>query len=304
MVIRRRPRDTWKHTRWTYRRRAMTHYAQAAVAAVPVIVGLVTLSILAASLLVIIGELVVFVMLPHLPSFRRHVDACLERDACLAAASARSALLVRMDAQHQRELEQLEDLAARVRNTSACTGDGTSREEWLGVDRLLAAFVRLAIAHRESCTAFDIARGYALEAQLAEAEMTRVNAVDEERAWTERRLAILLDRRQTWRRARHEQAVLEAELATIGELVRWMFEQSALGRSVDAQAEVVDAVNAAASSGPVLRELAAIEGCVHVDPEILRLGRRGPAVANLHSSSTSTPSGPTPSPTTPQALAC
>jgi hypothetical protein len=281
----------------------MTHYAQAAVAAVPVIVGLVTLSIIAAALLVVIGELVVFVMLPHLPSFRRHVDASLERDACLEAACARSALLARMDVQHQRELEQLEDLASRVRGTSSGTGDGTSREEWLGIDRLLAAFVRLAIAHRDSCSAFDNARGYALEAQIAEVEMTRIHAIDEQRTWAERRLAILLDRRQTWRRARYEQTVLEAELATIGELVRWMFEQSAFGRSVDAQAEVVDAVNAAANSGPVLRELAALEGCEPIDPEILRLGRRGAAEASLQSS-TSTPTGPTPAPTTPQALAC
>lgn len=308
MVIRRRPRKTWKHTRWTYHRRAMTHYAQAAVAAVPVIVGLVTLSILAAALLVVVGELVVFVMLPHLPAFRRHVDATLDRDACLQAAATRSALLSRMDVQHQRELERLEDLASRVRGTGSGSGDTTSREEWLGVDRLLAAFVRLAIAHRDSSVAFDTTTGYALEVQLAEVETMRVRAVDEQRTWAERRLAILLDRRQTWRRARYEQSVLAAELATIGELVRWMYEQSALGRSVDAQAEVVDAVNAAANSGPVLRELAALEGCEPVDPEVLRLGRRGAAECTMQTiQSPLQPSQPTAVstvPGSPQALAC
>jgi len=305
MVIRRRPRETWKHTRWTYHRRAMTHYAQAAVAAVPVIIGLVTLSILAAAFLVVVGEIVVFALLPHLPAFRRHVDASLERDACLRAAATRSSLLMRMDVQHQRELERLEDLAARVRGASSGTGERTSREEWLGIDRLLAAFVRLAIAHRDSCAAFDATSGYVLEMQLAEVESIRMRAEGEQRTWAERRLAILLDRRQTWRRARNEQSVLAAELATIGELVRWMFEQSALGRSVDAQTEVLDAVNAAASSGPVLRELAALEGCEPVDPEVLRLGRRGPVETIRPMSMPTSPSAAvTPSTTSRQALAC
>jgi hypothetical protein len=311
MVIRRRPRETWKHSRWTYHRRAMTHYAQAAVAALPVIVGLITLSILAAAFLVVVGEVVVFLALPHLPAFRRHVDAALDRDACLRAAAARSVLLTRMDIQHQRELEHLEELALRVRGATSATGDTTSREEWLGIDRLLAAFVRLAIAYRESCSSFDTSGGYTLEMQIAEVEMARVRAEGEQRAWAERRLAILLDRRQTWRRARQEQAVLAAELATVGELVRWMFEQSAYGRSVDAQAEVLDAVNAAANSGSVLRELAALQGSEPVDPEIFRLGRRGAADAmspsvTLPSAMPTTPStvvtagGPPP----PQALAC
>jgi len=287
----------------------MTHYAQAAVAAVPVIVGLVTLSILAAAFLVVVGELVVFVLLPHLPAFRRHVDASLDRDACLRAAAARSTLLSRMDLQHQRELEQLEELASRVRGTTSGTGDTTSREEWLGIDRLLAAFVRLAIAHRDSCAAFDGAGGYAIEAQLAEVESTRVRADGEQRTWAERRMAVLLDRRETWRRARYEQAVLAAELGTIGELVRWMFEQSALGRSVDAQAEVIDAVNAAANSGPVLRELAALEGCEPIDPEILRLGRRGAADSSMQTMQPMQPNVQTsqqaaPPPGSPQTLAC
>jgi hypothetical protein len=303
MVIRRRPRETWKHTRWTYRRRAMTHYAQAAVAAVPVIVGLVTLSILAAALLVVVGEVLVFALLPHLPAFRRHVDATLDRDACLQAAAVRSTLLARMDVQHQRELEQLEDLASRIRKDSS--GESTSSsQEWLGIDRLLAAFVRLAIAHRDSCSAFHAAGGYELEAQIAEVETMRIRAVDEQRVWAERRLAILLDRRDTWCRARHEQLVLAAELATIGELVRWMFEQSALGRSVDAQSEVIDAVNAAANSGPVLRELAALDGSEPVDPEILRLGRRGAADPAMQPSLGASQSIGTPGPGSPQALAC
>ncbi len=310
MVIRRRPRETWKHSRWTYHRRAMTHYAQAAVAALPVIVGLITLSILAAAFLVVVGEVVVFLALPQLPAFRRHVDAALDRDACLRAAAARSALLARMDTEHQHELERLEDLALRVRGATSGTGDTTSREEWLGIDRLLAAFVRLAIAYRESCSSFDISGGYTLEMQIAEVETVRVRAEGEQRTWAERRLAILLDRRQTWRRARMEQDVLAAELATVGELVRWMFEQSAYGRSVDAQAEVVDAVNAAANSGSVLRELAALEGSEPVDPEIFRLGRRG---AEAMPPSATVPSGMATSPSTvvttggpppPQALAC
>jgi hypothetical protein len=141
--------------------------------------------------------------------------------------------------------------------------------------------------------------------QIAELEAVRLAVTDEQRAWAERRMAILIDRRQTWRRARNEQAVLAAELSTIAELVRWMYEQSALGRSVDAQAEVADAINAAVNSGPVLRELAALDGCEPVDPEILRLGRRGQA-ENMAAAAQATSSQATitPSVVTPQALAC
>lgn len=311
MVIRRRPRETWKHTRWTYRRRAMTHYAQAAVAAVPIIVGLVTLSVMAALILVLAGELLVFVLLPHVSAFRKQVDANLDRDACLRAATARAVLLSRMDAHHQRELERLEDLAGRVRVSSALEEDAaTSEEEWLGLDGLLAVFVRLAIAHRDSAAAFHSTGGFEIEVQIAEVEEMCAKTADDERAWAERRLAILHDRRQTWRRARMEQNVLTSEMATISELVQWMYEQSALGRCVDAHSEVVTAVTTAAKSGTVLRELAALDGSEPVDPEVLRLGRRG-ALENLAAAQAASMSGsqgaaeatsPTGAP--PQALAC
>jgi hypothetical protein len=313
MVIRRRPRETWKHTRWTYRRRAMTHYAQAAVAAVPIIVGLVTLSVMAALLLVLAGELLVFVLLPHVPGFRKQVDAMLDRDACLRAATSRALLLSRMDVHHQRELERLEDLAGRVRMSSALDEDGaTSEEEWLGLDGLLAVFVRLAIAHRDSSTAFHSTGGFEIEVQIAEVEELCAKTSEDERAWAERRLAILHDRRQTWRRARMEQNVLASELATISELVQWMYEQSALGRCVDAHSDVVAAVTTAAKSGAVLRELAALDGSEPVDPEVLRLGRRGAlenlaaAQASLASTQVSSDgSSPGTGPHgTPQALAC
>jgi hypothetical protein len=289
----------------------MTHYAQAAVAAVPIIVGLVTLSVMAALFLVLIGELVVFVLLPHVPAFRQQVDANLDRDACLRAASSRAVLLSRMDAHHQRELERLEDLAARVRASSALEADGaTSEEEWLGLDGLLAVFVRLAIAHRDSAAAFHSTGGFEIEVQIAEVEEICARTSEDERAWAERRLAILRDRRQTWRRARMEQNVLTSEMATISELIQWMYEQSALGRCVDAHSEVVAAVTTAAKSGATLRELAALDGSEPVDPEVLRLGRRGAleSLAAAQAGLASTGPSETPSPTGPhapaQALAC
>lgn len=273
MMIRRRPRHPWKHTYWTYRRRALTHYAQTAVAALPIAVGVVTLSLAAAVLLLIAGEMLLFMVLPKMPGFRKQVDASLERAACIRAALSRAALLGRMEGHYQRELEQLEDLAGRVRGSSSSDGSSTS-EEWLGLDNLLAVFVRLAIAHRDSASAFPPAGGFELDGQISELEMAHASTSGEPQAWTERRLAILRDRRDTWCRAREEQMILAAELATIGELVRWMYEQSALGRSVDAHSEVQDAVAACSRNGSVLREIAALDGSEPVDPDVLRLGRR------------------------------
>jgi hypothetical protein len=272
MMIRRRPRQSWKHTHWTYRRRALTHYAQTAVAALPIAVGVVTLSLAAAILLLVAGELLLFMLLPRMPGFRKQVDASLERAACMRAALSRAALLGRMDGSYQRELEQLEDLAGRVRGNN--TFDNPTTEEWLGLDNLLAVFVRLAIAHRDSASAFPPSGGFELEVQIAELETVHSRSMGEPRAWAERRLAILRDRRDTWCRAREEQAVLAGELSTIGELVRWMYEQSALGRCFDAHCEVQDAVAACSRNGAVLRELAALDGEGPVDPDVLRLGRR------------------------------
>jgi len=279
MATIRRAREAWKHPSWTYRSRALTHGAQSAVVAAPMVVGFATLSIVAALAAVVAAELFVLVILPHLPGFRRTVDACIERASCARAAASRTVLFARMWDGHRRELEQLEDLAARVRAASGTEGEGD--EEWLGFDHLLAAYVKLAIAHRENAIAFHPACEAQLDVQIADLERRRVDATGDVAACVARRLQILRDRYETWQRARYERSLLEEELATIAELVRWMYEQAALGRSGEAHAGIADAIENSARNGPVLREVAA---ALSVDPgvdlEVLKLGRtsaRGPA---------------------------
>jgi len=275
MVIRRRSAGPWKHAAWTYRRRALTHYSQTAALLVPLVGFALTLSFAAALLLLIGAEVLVIVALPNLVGFRRRVDASLERAACLNAAAPLAGLLARMGDAHRRELEELEVLAAQVRTTTALErGQG---DEWLGLDDLLARFVGLAIAHRESASAFDADGDRKLAAQIAELEgaLAVANpALGATSAWTARRLAILRHRRQTWVRARDERALLCAELATIAEIVRWTHEQAALGRSAAAHAGLIDAVGHCAKNGAALRELSALQGSDCVDPDLVRLGWR------------------------------
>jgi hypothetical protein len=217
----------------------------------------------------------VFVVLglPKLGGFRQRVDASLDRAARLEAATSLAALLARMGEEHRRELEELQVLAAQVRTTTALErGQG---DEWLGLDDLLARFVRLAIAHRESTASFDAEGDRKLAAQIAELEGTLAVAAlgaTSATAWTARRLAILRHRRQTWVRAQDERAVLSEELATIAEIVRWTYEQAALGRSAAAHAGLIEAVGHCAKNGAALRELSALQGSDCGDPDLLRLG--------------------------------
>jgi hypothetical protein len=215
----------------------------------------------------------VIVALPTLAGFRQRVDASLDRAVRLNAAAALATVLARMGEAHRRELEELQVLAAHVRTTTALErGQG---DEWLGLDDLLARFVHLAIAHRESTSSFDAEGDRKLAAQIADLEGTlAVAALDATAAtaWTARRLAILRHRRQTWVRARDERAVLSEELATIAEIVRWTYEQAALGRSAAAHAGLIDAVGHCAKNGAALRELSALQGSDCGDPDLLRLG--------------------------------
>src|SRR4051812_7540911 len=104
----RRIEEPWRHPRWVYRRRAITHIAQTGVAAIPLAIGALTLSLASAILFFLAAELIVLLLLPNLAGFRRRVDATIEGAVCEHAALTRAELLGRMDEKHRRELDQLE----------------------------------------------------------------------------------------------------------------------------------------------------------------------------------------------------
>jgi hypothetical protein len=271
MVIRRHSGQPWKHTIWTYRRCALTHYVQIAPIVAAVVFGALTLSIAFAALLLIGGALLGVLLLPNLAVFRQSVDDRLLRDAQARAVTARAALVIRMSAEHRREFERLEDLMSRVRAATAMEQAG--HDEWLGLDGLLALYVRLAIAHQENAAAFEATTDVDLDMSIASLSAPSANA--DVAARDAERLAILRDRQETRRFAREERALIAAELSSISETVRWTYEQCALGRSSEAHSGVVDAIAQCRGHGQLLRELAALGSQGPIDSEVLRLGWAG-----------------------------
>jgi hypothetical protein len=254
-----------------YWRRALTHYIQIVSLGVAIILYFVSSSFLCSLGFLLMAEAFILLGLTRLTSFRREVDEVTHRAACTLAAAVRTATLSRMSDEHRRELERLEALATRTR--SIATVDGmSSGDDWLGLDTLLASFVRLAIAYRESAVAFDTAAETALLQYLAAQGAARPSSgpVAAVRA---QRLAIMRGRVDSLQRAREERELIAEELATISETVRWTHEQAALGRSTEAHAGVAEAVASCARSGTALRELSELQGQGPIDPDMLRLGR-------------------------------
>lgn len=86
----------------------------------------------------------------RLPAFRRRVDRRVDELEAAKAAEQREADLARMSASHAREVHALEALIARSRGSAARRGAGERAlaAPQLDVDRMVAAYVRLAITHR------------------------------------------------------------------------------------------------------------------------------------------------------------
>jgi hypothetical protein len=253
-----------------YWRRALTHYVQIVSLGTAIILYFISSSFLCTLGFLLLAEAGIMLGLTRVKRFRREVDEAAHRAACTLASAVRTATLARMTDDHRRELERLEALATRTRSITAV--ENTSSDDWLGLDALIASFVRLAIAYRESATAFDTATEAALLDYLNAASRAAPGSgpVASVRA---QRLAIMRGRVESLRRAREERELIAEELATISETVRWTHEQAALGRSAEAHLGVAEAVASCARSGSTLRELSELQGQGAVDADMLRLGR-------------------------------
>lgn len=267
----------WKHPRSVYWRHVPAHYIQTAAVIVPIAIGAATASLIAALLVFLMGELLLFALLPHVALFRRSIDARIHRAACERAALLRASWLVRMGSEHRSELERLEVLAARIRRASGIPEDTDHGEgcDWLGLDALLATYIDLSIRHAESMAAFSPADDVRLGEQIRELEATapKTEATNLQ-IWTTRRHALLCHRREARRRARDTRALVAEELATIAAVIQWMYEEAAIARATHGQpAGVAARIEAAVDDASAIRELAALRHDDGIDPDVLRLGR-------------------------------
>jgi hypothetical protein len=269
-------RNRSRHESGWYRWHALKHPAQALVFVTPAILATVTVTLLVPLIVLLVSELLVLAILPHCAGFRKSVDERLEAIARAKAAEARVTMLTRINDDHRIELENLERITMLIRERCGQSGEeaATATDDWLGLGRVLAVYVRLAMAYRTSMESFRAVDRLGLAEHIARLETQRITASESTRPWVERRLAIARRRVIASQRAQEECERLAQGLATIGELVRWMYEECVTTRSEAVQAELEEALASWEQSGATLHELSTLCGGVEtVDMDVLALGR-------------------------------
>ncbi len=264
-----------RHERLHYCKHAFKHPMQALVLVTPVILALLTLSMILPLVVMLVAEVIVIAVVPRCAWFRTAVDEQVDRLARAEAAEVRASLLARISDEHRRELENLERLAAQIRERSGQTEERRSAgEDWLGLDRLLGTYVRLAMACRTSVESFRAVDRATLDDHVLTLEAMRIASTDSTRTWIDRRLAIAHRRVAAADRAHDERERLAHGLATIGELVRWMYEECVATRAELVHAELEDALTTWEQNGTTLHELSTLcDGLETVDVDALALGR-------------------------------
>jgi hypothetical protein len=269
MAQNRNDRTGWSHTSGVYRRFTLVHFAYALVLSIPAALMLLALDLELAMVGLLIAEVLAFLLLPHIPWVRRAVDARIDARMRAEASMARSVLLLRMSEAHRRELQSLEKIAAALRERT--DSEGTT-DDCAGVERLIELYVRLAIAHRASCSSLEVVGSNSrLDEELATLE--RASADNRpQREWIERRLAILRMRRDARRAALEEQAAIANDLAMIGDTLRWMQENCAAAGTEGLHADLEFALASRERDASTLRELASLRD-TDFDASVIRLGR-------------------------------
>jgi hypothetical protein len=265
-MAQRSDRTEWKHDSGVYRRFTLVHFTYALVLTIPAALMLLALDLELAMVCLLAAEVLAFLFLPHLAFVRHAVDARLEARAHAEAASARAVLLMRMSEEHRRELNSLEKvvISLRERSDPVCHTD-----DFLGIERLIELYVRLAIAHRSSKTALEAVGAPRIDEEIASLEASLACRFD---ATVEKRLEILRMRREARRAAIDEQIRTSHELALIAHTLRWMEEHCAAASSEQLRSELNFILASRERDATTLRELAALRDS-EFDGAVIRLGR-------------------------------
>ncbi|HVH43499.1 MAG TPA: hypothetical protein VM925_14190 [Labilithrix sp.] len=267
-MAQRTDRTGWKHASGVYRRYTLVHFTYALVLTIPAALMLLALDLEVAMVGLLVAEVLAFLLMPHLGWVRRAVDARIDARMHAEAASARAVLLMRMSEEHRRELNALEKIAAALRERSDTS---TQTDDFLGIERLIELYVRLAIAHRASRSALEIVGKTRLDEEITSLEASLVS--DRPRnACIEKRLGILHMRREARRAAIDEQIALDHELAMIGHTLRWMEEHCAAAGTESLRADLHFALASRERDAATLRELSALRDS-EFDTSVIRLGR-------------------------------
>ena len=270
-MAQRTDRTGWKHSSGVYRRFTLVHFTYALVLTIPAALMLLALDLEAAMVGLLVAEVLAFLLMPHFGWVRRAIDERIDARAHADAASARAVLLMRMSEEHRRELNALEKIAAALRDRSDASAH---TDDFLGIERLIELYVRLAIAHRASRSSLEVVGRTRLDEEIAALESCLVSDRPKNPV-IEKRLGILHMRREARRAALDEQAAIDHELAMIGHTLRWMEEHCAATGTETIRAELDFALASRERDAATLRELAALRD-TEFDTAVIRLGREQP----------------------------
>ena len=266
------------HSTATYVKHAILHPAPHLLAlATAMFFGALCASIVIASVLFMTAELLLLTYVPRVTVFRGYVDAKLFAAKRLAAAQARASLLAKLATNHRRELERLELLVDRIRDTIKLQGSSAQLvvDDYLGLDRLIASYVRLAIAHRASSECLAGTDRAALQEDIRSLEAARHSSAEPVRVLAPRRLAIAVKRAERWDRSREDLDAMAHQLAMLADLVRLTHEQFAAPIDPRPMTEELDrAMEGLDENQGTLRELADfLVAQDSVEPGLLEMGR-------------------------------
>lgn len=227
--------------------------------------GMAVASLISGSVMLLmislVVEVVALITLPRQEFFRRHVNARLAEDELVEAERQREQLLFQMSEEHRRELERLEFLVHRIRNNCAHQHEQVkvALHESLGLDRLLASYVRLGIAHRTSRETLAMTNRRELQGKLERLEVAVRTAPNKRmRHLHDRRRAIAARRAHRWDRNRENLEVIAQQLATISDLIHMIHEQSMTPMDVQAiNVEIDQFIAGMEENEGTLRELTA-----------------------------------------------
>jgi hypothetical protein len=171
-------------------------------------------------------ELLVVCVISRLACYRRLVQQrlyALEVERC---AQERAVLLRQMSDAHRRELTRLEAVVDRIRDIGPLRGVPAQAvvDDCL---RLLASYVRLAIAHTVSRESLAMVDRRALDDEARRLEALSLAGSEEARELARGRLLVLRRRAETWDRSRECMETIAQQLAMIADLVQLAHEQFA-----------------------------------------------------------------------------
>ena len=180
-------------------------------------------------------------VLSKLRPFRKRVDVVRKQIEREAAAAARAEIHDRIGEQSRRELHRLETLVDRIHgNVELPAEEGEDDDDFLGLHRLLASYIELAITHKTRRQALGTTDRDALAAEIGRLTATRETATSRMRPLVERRLSLARRRAQVWDQNRETLDVIENQLSTVSALIHLLHERSYASLDVHTVSDQID----------------------------------------------------------------